>query len=480
MPPEQATGGEVGPWSGLYSLGAMLYEMVTGRPPFIGDESVAIIGQHLNTPPVAPTWHRPDCPPALETLILRLLEKDTSKRPATAAEVREALAAVNLRRRRPADATPLAGTDIPLYQGTFVGREPELRQVRDAFDNALSGQGSLVMVVGEPGIGKTALCEQLATYVAVRGGRTLVGHCYEEGSLSLPYLAFVEALRTYVLGRDPDGLKSDLGSGGPEVARIVSEVRERVQVEPRPAGGDPEEERWRLLQAVTTFLRNAATVQPLLLVLEDLHWADRGTLDLLLHVARNLEGSRLMVVGTYRDVEVDRAHPLSATLAELRRIGTLPRVLLRGLTVDEVHRMYNIIRGHEVQWAQVEAVHRQTEGNPLFVQEVLRYLVEEGYVVREGGQWVPAAGTEPGTGIPDGLRDVIGRRLSRLSEKANQVLSLADVMGREFRLDVLERVSDLPEADVEAAVKEATERAILEQRPAVGFLSFHFMHAFFR
>jgi predicted ATPase len=165
------------------------------------------------------------------------------------------------------------------------------------------------MVVGEPGIGKTALCEQLATYVSIRGGRTLVGHCYEEGSLSLPYLAFVEAMRTYVLARDPDGLKSDLGSGAADVARIVSEVRDRVAVELRDAG-DPEDDRWRLLQSVTTFLRNAATVQPLVIVLEDLHWADRGTLDLLQHVARNLQGARLVVVGTYRDVEETERPPL--------------------------------------------------------------------------------------------------------------------------------------------------------------------------
>src|SRR5258708_4463546 len=140
------------------------------------------------------------------------------------------------------------------------------------------------MVAGEPGIGKTALCEQLETFATLRGAKTLVGHCYEEGSLSLPYLAFVEALRSYVLAREPDGLRSDLGSGASEIARIITEVRDRISVELRPPG-DPEDDRWRLLQAVSSFLRNASTVQPLLLVLEDLHWADRGTMDLLLHVA---------------------------------------------------------------------------------------------------------------------------------------------------------------------------------------------------
>ena len=478
MPPEQAMGGEVTPRSDLYSLGAMLYEMVCGRPPFVGDESVAIISQHLNAPPVSPSWHRPDLPPALETLILRPLEKDAGKRPASAAEVREALASIT------SGVTPAAApgpTDVPqvhdpLYGRTFVGREQELRQLQAAFDVALSGQGSLAMVVGEPGIGKTSVCEQLATYVAVRGGRALVGHCYEEGSLSLPYLPFVEAMRSYVLTREPDDLRKDLGSGAAEVARLVSEIRDRLHVELRPAG-DPEDDRWRLLQAVSGFLRNASTVQPLLVILEDLHDADRGTIDLLLHLSRNLQGTRLLMVGTYRDVEVDRSHPLSGALAELRRSGSFLRVPLRGLTVDEVQRMMSIVRGQDVPWSRAEAIHRQTEGNPLFVQEVLRYLVEEGIVVREGGRYLL---TDAEAGIPEGLRDVVGKRLSRPSEKTNQVLSVAAVIGREFRLDALQRVASLPEEELYGALEEATERAVVEQRQALGVVAFRFTHAFFR
>jgi len=224
MPPEQALGGEVTPRSDLYSLGAMLYELVTGRPPFVGGESIAIITQHLDAAPVAPTWHRPDCPTALETLILQLLEKDPGKRPASAETVREALAA--LERTPPSatlspSATP-AADQSPVYRPTFIGREQELRQLTEAFNGALSGRGALVLVLGEPGIGKTSLTEQLATYAAVRGGHTLVGHCYEEGSLSLPYLPFVEALRSYVLARNATDLAQDLGSGAGGGARPAS------------------------------------------------------------------------------------------------------------------------------------------------------------------------------------------------------------------------------------------------------------------
>jgi len=547
MPPEQAMGGEVTARSDLYSLGAMLYEMVTGRPPFVGDESVAIITQHLNTAPVFPSWHSPDVPAGLEALILRLLEKDPAKRPASAAEVLTALESVaeHLSSRPPSprgkeetSSPPLAHraaegdgpravaapvtkaeglgqrSGNPVYRRTFVGREQELKQLQSAFDAATSGQGSLVMVVGEPGIGKTSLGEQLATYATVRGGKTLVGHCYEEGSLSLPYLPFVEGMRSYVLTREPADLRQDLGSGAGEVARIVSEIRDRIpdlaaqgsgwvspsplreragvretpkqqqRPEPRPTAsptGDPEEERYRLLQAVTAFLRNASAVQPLVIVLEDLLNAASGTLDLLVHLAHNLSGARLLIVGTYRDIEVDRAHPLSSALAELRRGSNFQRVPLRGLTADEVRRMMAGVSQQEISWPFAELVHRQTEGNPLFVQEMLRFLVEEGLVERREGS-LRRVGEESLAGrIPEGLRDVIGKRLSRLSDKTNQALSVASVIGREFRLDVLQRVAGIRDEDLDAAFEEATAVSIVEERSAAGaVVIYRFTHAFFR
>ena len=481
MPPEQAMGGEVTARSDLYSLGAMLYEMVTGRPPFVGDDSVAIIGQHLNTPPVSPTWHNPEVPAALETLVLRLLEKDPASRPSSAAEVLEAIESIDILTTtglEPGSAettTPSTGPD-PVYRHTFVGREAEVRQLHTAFDGAMSGEGALMMVVGEPGIGKTTLCEHLSTYVTLRGGTPLVGHCYEEGSLSLPYLAFVEAIRSYVLDRDADALKEELGSAASEVARIVSEVRDRAEVEPS-APGDPEDDRYRLLQAVVSFLRNASTVQPLLIVLEDLHDADRGTLDMLAHLARNLGGSRLLVVGTYRYVEVDRNHPLSGALADLRRVSSYARIGLRGLTADEVQRMMAGIAGREVPWSLSEAIHRQTEGNPLFVQEVLRDLVEEGALTGEGGRSI----SDVAMSIPEGLRDVIGKRLSRLSDECNRVLRVAAVIGRDFRLDVLERVAGLSEDELLGALEEAQGLGVIEERASArAGMAFRFAHAFFR
>ena len=479
LSPEQAGAGEVTYKSDLYSLGAMLYEMVTGRPPFVGEDSYAVIGGHLNTQPILPTWHRIDLLPAFESLIMLLLEKDPDKRPSSAKNVLQVLESIEKGDIKESTVEQQVPTENPIYRRIFVGRENELKQLQNAFVSAMSGQGSLTMVVGEPGIGKTALCEQLSTYVTLRGGMTLVGNCYEEGSLSLPYLAFVEAMRSYVIDREPDELKKELGSGASDVARIVSDVREKLKVEPR-ASENPEEDRYRLMQAVTSFLSNAAAVKPILVILEDLHDADKGTLEMLSYVSRNLARVRVLLVGTYRDVEVDRNHPLSAALAELRRVASFSRVLLRGLNINEVRRMLVGITHEEVPIGLAEAVHRQTEGNPLFVQEVVRYLTEEKLLRKTDGKMITNQ-TALEMNIPEGLRDVIGKRLSNLSSECNGLLSIAAVIGREFRPDVLQKVSGLSEDEVYSSIEEAMRVAVVEERSSIGAtVTYRFAHAFFR
>jgi predicted ATPase len=339
---------------------------------------------------------------------------------------------------------PVHVAQNPIYGRTFVGREHELGQLDAAFAAARAGQGALAMVVGEPGIGKTALCEQLATSAVAQGGRSLVGHCYEPSSgPSLPYLPFVEALRGYVRSLDRDLLRAELGGGANRIVALLPELREQVAVAPEPPGRDADEERWYLFQAVSDLLQRAADRQPLLLVLEDLHWADRGTLDLLLHIARDLPTTRLLIVGTYRDVEVDHTDALSITLAELRRVRELPRLLLRGLSRDEVERLLTNVAGSEVRAALAEMVQRQTEGNPLFVQEIVRDLTEAGNAYEVGGP-LP---------MPPGVQDVIARRLTGLSSSAHHLLTIAAVIGRQFRLDTLQQLANLAEGSLVAGLE---------------------------
>jgi DNA-binding CsgD family transcriptional regulator len=362
-----------------------------------------------------------------------------------------------------------------LYQRVFVGRAAELGQLHAAATAARAGQGGLLLVVGEPGVGKSAVCEQLAAGVAAQNMRVLVGYCYEEGSVSLPYLPFVEALQAHARIRSAEELGRELGDAVPEVTRLLPELRERLGAEPR-SPTSPEEDRYRLLRSVTDAFRTLAQQQPLLLVLEDLHWADRGTLDLLVFLARHLADAPLLVVGTYRDVEVDRTHPLASTLVELRRGPAFGRVPLRGLAVGDVRHVLAALTGQEVSWGFAQAVHGQTEGNALFVQEVARYLGEEGLVDPSR-----AAGPVPlALGIPEGLRDVIGKRLGKLTADCNRALAVAAVIGREFALETLRAVADLDEEALLAALEDAVRVGVIEDRARPGDLRFRFTHALLR
>jgi predicted ATPase len=373
----------------------------------------------------------------------------------------------------------LAGKGLSLEQ-PFVGRENELRQLQGAFDAAARGNGRLVLLVGEPGIGKTALSDQLCRFVSASGGLPLVGHCYEEGSFRPPYQPFVEVFATYLHGLNTEALHIELDASAADLARIVPTLRERLQVSPRPPG-DPEEDRWQLLQAATDLLHRAAGKQPLLVVLEDLHDADRGTLDLLLYLARNLHGARLLLVGTYRDVAVDRAHPLSAALTELHRASNVARVQLRGLSTNEVHRLLAETSQQTVPQPFAELVQRQTEGNPLFVRETLRFVIDTGLMERRDGALRRVGDQTLAGRIPEGLRDAVGKRLSHLTQNTNRVLSVASVIGREFRLDVLHQVLARLEEELEAALEEASAAAIIEEHSAVGAsITYRFSHAFFR
>jgi class 3 adenylate cyclase len=485
MAPEQAVGGEVTARSDLYALGAMLYEMLTGRPPFLGDDAVSVISQHLNTRPVAPSWHNPLVGPDLEGLVLDLLQKDPEQRPASAAAVHQRLGEI---RAHPAAPQPAPGTTGPTRGtgfrtwGRLVGRDTELATIKAAMDNALGGHGSLLMLVGEPGIGKTRLSEEAGVYARLRGAQTLVGHCHETEA-GLPYLPFVEAIRQYVTERPAEDVRAALGDAGSDVAKLVSEIRERIPDLPPSPPSDPEQERYRLFESVTSFLINAAKAQPLLLVLDDLHWADRPTLLLLEHLARKLAGARLLVIGTYRDVELDRRHPLGSILADLRREHVYERVLLKGLSSEAVVQLLAAIAQQDLDrqgLALAEAIHRETEGNPFFIEEIIRHLGESGAVYRKEGRWVTDAQSVDELSIPEGIRDVIGRRLSRLSETCNQALGHAAVLGREFSFDVLVRMSGLGEDALLAAVDEALAAQMITEGRAKGGAAYAFTHALVR
>lgn len=368
----------------------------------------------------------------------------------------------------------------------FVGRQGELERLRQALDEALAGRGRLVLLAGEAGIGKTSTAEQLTREARARGAAVFWGRSYEGGGAP-PYWPWAQVIRSYSARYPAPLLLSQLGMGAGEIGQIVPEVRDRFPDLPPPPQLEPEQARFHLFDAVTRFLKSAARDHPLVLVLDDLHWADKPSLLLLRFVGRELGNAPLLILGAYRDEEICRQHPLGQVLVDLRRERSYERLPLHGLSLDEVAELVALLTeqplGESVRLL-ARVLHSETEGNPFFIHEILRNLMETGQFRDDRGRWpTDSAGIEQ-LGIPEGVREAIGRRLSRLSDGCNRVLGIAAVVGREFRLSVLERVAarqspPLREAAVLEALDEAVAARLIIELPE-SFGRYRFTHTLIR
>jgi hypothetical protein len=347
----------------------------------------------------------------------------------------------------------------------FVGRNPELGELRAGLDRAMAGRGSVLLVAGEPGIGKSELADRLGAEASTRGAEVLWGRSWE-GEGAPPYWPWAQIIRSHVGEREGAALESTFGAATPYMAQIVPELRDRLPDLPVPPPLDSEQARFRLFDAITTFLDRAAETRPLVLILDDLHWADKPSLLLLRFLAREMVEARLLVVAIYRDVEVSRGHPLAEVLPALRQERTVERLLLRGLPEEDVCVMLAALRGESVPEALARAISRETEGNPFFVQEIVRHLVDEGMLGPEGAQWSSRSRIAD-MRLPESVRDVIGRRLGRLSAACTKCLTAAAVLGKEFGLDALERIADLEAEHVLEALEEAVTARVVEEVPHV-------------
>ena len=354
----------------------------------------------------------------------------------------------------------------------LVGREDELALLRAQLDQACAGAGSVALLAGEPGIGKTRTAEELAADARLRGARVLWGRCYE-GEGAPAFWPWVQLIRGYLHDQHPDLLRAELGPGTPEIAELVPELRQRLPEVPAPAPLEPAQARFRLFESITAFFVNAAARQPAVLILDDLHWADRPSLLLLQFLARELRRTRLLVIGTYRDVELGRRHPLTQTLAELARDQAGQRIQLRGLSGREIARFIELTAGLDPPDALVAAVADRTEGNPFFVAEIVRLLLTEGRLER------PEQAGSGAVAIPRSVRDVIGRRLERFSERCQRLLTVAAVIGRDFSLASLARTSGLSAQALLETLEEAEAGRVIAPLPrALGRYSFS--HALIR
>lgn len=342
----------------------------------------------------------------------------------------------------------------------FVGRHQEMAELNAALDDAMAGRGRLIMLAGEPGIGKTSIARELTSHASDLGAQVLWGWCYEREGAP-PYWPWVQPIKAYVAGTSSDQLLAQMGSGAADIADLIPEIRQKLPDLEIPLALDPEQTRFRLFNSIATFLKTMAQPQSLVVVLDDLHWSDTSSLLLLEFLAQQMAESNLLVIGAYRDVEINRQHPLTESLARLSRSASFHRLGLGGLESDAVGQYVRESGGENASSEMIDAIHAHTEGNPLFVSEVVQLLRDQ-----DGLESAAGAATPLALGLPQGVIEAIGQRLNRLSEPCVDALTVAAVIGRQFDFNLLKYISqDISEFQLLESMDEALEPHILQEIP---------------
>ena len=471
MAPELALGQEYDGRADLYALGVMLYELTTGELPFQQGDPVAIISQHVNAPVVPPRAKDPEIPSGLDQLIVKLMSKDPEDRPSTAAQTLDALQKPGL-----LDTTAVKGEQLStidrIVRGRMIGRQEEFDQARELWYEAAEGTGQIVLISGEPGVGKTRLLTEIITQSEVMGAQVLGSASYAEGGP--PYSPFKQILREVL------PMASQNGFNLPEyvIADLLSLAQKfRAQfpdIPPNPSE-DPQSDQHRLFESFFIFLATLSQHTPLLIYLDDAHWSDSGSLSLFRHLASQLGSQPIMLLATYREVELDEARPLQEVLQDLSREPQTTRIKLNRLTLSQTEDLLASFFQDEITPKFLEGIYRETDGNPFFIEEVCKALVESGQLYFEDGSWHRPSMDE--LGIPQSVRVAIQSRVGKLSPETQEVLGQAAVLGREFEFETLVAATEADEDPIIDALEEAERAHLLEERSENGRAIFTFSHA---
>lgn len=367
-------------------------------------------------------------------------------------------------------AAPRADAGATSPPNDFVGREEELLALVGARRAASTGRGGLYLLAGEPGIGKTRLAAEFAVRSQREGARVCWGRCWEAGGAPA-YWPWIQSLRGLVEGRPPEVLAAVVAGDGPELAKLLPELDPHPSTGAASLSADADVARFRLFAALDRFLGRASEVEPIVLILEDLHAADPPSMLLLRFLTGGMVARDLLIVGTYRDVDLTREHPLTEIIAELARGPGATRVSLAGLRLQDAAKLIETVTGEPPTEAVVEALHRGTNGNPLFLGEVARLLAAEGSLRTRGAAQRML--------VPESLRGAIGRRLEGLPDPCREILAIASVFGHDFVVDTVARVDDRGVESIGDCLRRAVTNALLVPVPSTAG-RFRFAHALVR
>ncbi len=382
---------------------------------------------------------------------------------------------------RPADPAPIFGgrslrEPAPWPLGGFLGALPdsplvaradELQQLLRALDAVDAGSGRLVLLAGEPGVGKTRLAQEATLAARNRHWYLAAGRCYE-AQQKVAYYPFLEAL-PHLLQAAPSSLQTEVARRWPDLTRLLPDWRlSSIEPPPEMRGYD---EQQRLFWAVTGFVQELAREAPVVLALDDLQWADEASLALLQHLARHTRGACVLLLGAYRDVEVNRQHPLEAALRTLGREHLVERIAVRRMSVEGTTALIAVTLDQAASSDLADAIHQRTEGNPFFTQEVLRVLADRRDVYRAEGQWERRAVAD--IAVPESVRSAIGERVAHLRPTTQEVLAEASVLGQHFTFEDVQGIGGRDEAALEAALEEATRAGVLREAGRAGYAFQH-------
>jgi tetratricopeptide (TPR) repeat protein len=464
MAPEQIWGASSEPTCDLYALGAVLYELVCGAPPFVGSSPTEVLYKHENETPVPPLERNPAVPAALNDLALKLLAKRPEDRPSSCHEVHAALQGI-LRSGAPFLVPGEESASAPKQDRVLLGRESsppgteplliarvaERSHLEHARARAWAGQPRVLLLSGEAGVGKSRLLRELRARAEAEGGIALVGQGYED--VPLPYRSIVEALVPLA------ARLSELGEADAALLRRLLHLGGTAEL-----AGREETEAQRLFFALSRALATFARTRPLLLVIEDLHWVDRASLDVFEHIAFGLarggesESSRILLVGSHRPLPPD-----DRTARALGRLALEERCEQISLDGLDEHGVFELVRALGIEQPSsglVRTIWEGTGGNPLFVREVVTHLERGGAIERRGGGAVVSVGASE-VHLPVSLDRAVSGRVAKLGDATQRLLTLGALLGHRFDLHLLALIAEQDEDAVVDALEEAVRDRLL-------------------